>query len=101
MINNLAQLKKHFATKPEFEIIAHCRPEMVGQKRKVNVCDTTGFYSVIPDDPSAKESIANGGKGSFLGWSKAPFWSFDSNTASIFTSDKKEPSSLVLSMRLC
>lgn len=100
MINNLSQLKKHFESKPEFEIIAHCRPEMVGQKRKVNVCNTTGFYSIIPDDPNAKTSAANGGRGSFLGWSKATFWTFESDVASIFTSDKKDPSSLILSMKL-
>lgn len=88
MIKNLSQLKKALAPGAEFEIIAHCRPECVGQRRRVNSANTQGFYSVIPDEPQSKVSTANCGKGSWLGWSKAPFWSFDGDTASIYDSDE-------------
>ena len=98
MIKNLSQLKKFCVNHPYFEIVAHCRPECVGQIRKVNVVDTTGFYSVIPDNPNAKATLANRGKGSYLGWNKAPFWKFENNIASIYSSDKKTDDSLILSM---
>lgn len=100
MIKNLSQLKKYFAEHPEFEVVAHCRPECIGEKRKVNVCDTTGFYSIIPNNSNAKATLANNGKGSWLGWSKASFWKFEDNIASIYTSDKLTDDSLVLSMKL-
>lgn len=100
MIKNLSQLKKYFATRPEFEVVAHCRPECVGETRKVNVCDTTGFYSIIPSNPNAKATLANNCKGSWLGWSKASFWKFENNVASIYSSDKLTPDSLILSMKL-
>ena len=100
MINNLSQLKKHFATLPEFEIVGHCRKEMVGQVRKVNICDTSGIYSIISTDPDAKESRANGGRGSWLGWSKAAFWKFENGIASIYTSDTKEEQFLIMAMKV-
>ena len=88
MIKNLSQLKKALAPGAEFEITAHCRPEYVGQRRKVNIANTQGLYSIIPDEPQSKVTTANCGKGSWLGWSKAPFWSFDGDTASIYDSDE-------------
>jgi len=101
MINNLSQLKKHFATLPEFEVVAHCRPECIGEKRKVNVCNTQGIYSVIPDDSNAKATLANRGMGSWLAWSKSSFWKFENNIASVYTSDKVfNDNTLVLSMKL-
>ena len=101
MITNLSQLKKHFASFPEFEVIAHCRPECIGEKRKVNVCNITGFYSIIPNNPNAKATLANGGRGSFLGWSNSPFWKFENGIASVYTSDTVfNEDTLVLSMKL-
>ena len=98
MIKNLSQLKKYCANYPYFEIVAHCRPEYIGQVRKVNVVNTTGFCSIVPDDPNAKATLANQGKGSFLGWSKALFWKFENDVASIYSSDKRTDDSLILSM---
>jgi len=100
MINNLSQLKKHFSNSPEFIIVNHCRPECIGEKRKVNLCNTQGFYSIIPDDPKAKATLANGGRGSFLGWSKASFWKFEDGIASTYSSDKLTDDSLILSMKI-
>lgn len=100
IIANLSQLKRYFATLPEFEVVAHCRPECVGEIRKVNVVNSTGFYSIIPNNPNAKATLANRGKGSWLGWSKAAFWKFENNVASIYNNDKRTPDSLILSMRL-
>lgn len=88
MIKNLSQLKKALAPGAEFEIIAHCRPECVGQIRKINIANTQGFYSIIPAEPQSKVTTANCGKGSWLGWSKAPYWEFDGDTATIYASDE-------------
>lgn len=62
MIKNLNQLKKTLKKGTCFEIIGHCRKEYVGQKRMVTVANTQGFYSIIPDDPENKITLANNGK---------------------------------------
>ena len=67
MVNNLAQLKRALVKGTEFDIVAHARQECVVQRRRVNVADTTGFYSVIPDKPDSRETLANNGRGSYLG----------------------------------
>ena len=88
MIKNLSQLKKALIPGAVFEITNHCRPECVGQRRKVNIANTQGIYSIIPDEPQSKVTTANCGKGSWLGWSKAPFWKFNGDTAALFDSDE-------------
>ena len=93
MIKNLSQLKKALVKGVEFDIVEHCRFECVGERRKVNYANTTGFYSVIPSDPDCKISKANGGKGSFLSWSNAPFWGFrEDGVCAIYSSDKNQVS---------
>ena len=59
MVKNLNQLKKTLKKGTCFEITAHCRPEYVGQKRKVTVANTQGFYSIVPDEPDCKVTLAN------------------------------------------
>lgn len=89
IIKNLSQLKKLLTAGAEFEITGHARPECIGQRRRVNLANTQGFYSIIPDEPTSRVSTANCGKGSWLGWSKAPFWNFDGNTAVLYDSDEE------------
>ena len=43
MVKNLSQLKKTLKKGTCFEITGHCRPEYVGQKRKVTVANTQGL----------------------------------------------------------
>lgn len=101
MANNLSQLKKALIPGAEFEIVGHCRPECIGQSRRVNIANTAGFYSVIPDEPEGKASLANGGKGSFLGWSKARFWKFENDVCSLYDSDTEQtPERLIISLKL-
>ena len=88
MIKNLSQLRKALTPGAEFEIIAHNRPEYVGQRRKVNIANTQGMYTITPNEPNSRVSNANCGKGSWLGWSKAPFWDFDGDTAALYDSDE-------------
>lgn len=76
VIKNLSQLKKKLTKGTDFVITAHCRPEVIGEHRRINYIDTTGFYSIKPSELDTKVSIVNGGKGSYLGWSKASFWDF-------------------------
>ena len=53
MVKNLSQLKKILRKGTCFEIIAHCCPGYVGQKRKVTVANTQGFYSIVPEEPGS------------------------------------------------
>lgn len=101
MANNLSQLKKALTAGAEFEIVGHRRPECVGQRRRVNVANTAGFYSIIPDEPDSKTTLANGGKGSFLGWSKARFWRFENGVCALYDDGEAQtPERLVIAIKL-
>lgn len=102
MIKNLSQLKKQLTAGTEFEIVKHCRPEQIGEIRRVNIANTQGLYSIIPNEPQSKTTLANGGRGSWLGWSKAPFWEFKPDgTCLLYNSDEKRTEDyLILSIRL-
>lgn len=101
MVNNLSQLKKALTEGAEFEIVGHCRAECIGQTRRVNIANTAGFYSVIPGEPGGKVSLANGGRGSFLDWSKARFWKFDNGVCALYDSDKEQTDErLIIAIRL-
>ena len=89
MIKNLAQLKRTLVAGTEFEITGHCCPECVGQRRRITVANTQGFYSIIPGQPESKTSKANGGRGSVLWWSKAPFWNFQDGICGLYNSDRQ------------
>lgn len=78
MVKNLSQLKKAIAEKKEFVIVKHyTRPEYEGQIRRPNVVQTNGFYSIIPDEPGSKVTLANNGKGSWIEFGKASDWKFE------------------------
>lgn len=101
MVNNLSQLKKILKKGVRFEIVGHCRPEYVGQKREVTVSNTQGFYSIIPGEPDSRVSLANNGRGSVLWWSRAPFWEFQDGVCSIYNSDEKRTEDyLIMSFRI-
>ena len=100
MANNLAQLKKELKAGPRFEIIGHCRQECVGEIRRVTLANTQGFYSVVEGQPKHKMSLANDGLGSFLGWSKAPFWSFQNGTCAIFSDKEHTPQNIIMKFRI-
>lgn len=101
MIKNLSQLKKTLHPGAQFEIVGHCRPDTIGQIREVNVANTQGFYSIIPGNPTDRVSTANCGQGSWLGWSKAPFWDFTEDTASLYDSDTQHtPEHIIISMKI-
>ena len=101
MIQNLSQLKKQLMPGTEFEILEHVRPEYVGQVRRVTTANTQGVYSIIPSAPDSHVSLANGGKGSVLYWSKAPYWEFDTSkdTCAVFIG-RLEAKSLVMRFRI-
>ncbi len=82
MIKNLSQLKRAFQVGAQFEIVDHWRTETIGQICKVTCASTQGFYTFIPDAPTDKVSIANGGKGSWLDWGNASLWSFEGDMVS-------------------
>jgi len=77
-ITNLSQLKKAIDSGAHFEIVEHyIKPELTGQKRKPNVIQTNGFYSVVPDEPENIANTWNGGRGSWFAYGKASDWTFD------------------------
>ena len=102
VIQNLSQLKKKMTKGTDFVITCHCRPEVIGERRRVNYADTTGFYSVKPDEPDSKVSTANGGKGSYLGWSKASYWEFgEDGVCTLFSTNKnKINETLIIAIRV-
>ena len=101
MIKNLNQLKKTLKKGICFEITGHCRPECIGQRRMVTLANTQGFYSIVPEEPENKISLANDGKGSVLWWNRAPFWKFENDGCSLYSSDREHTEKfLIMSFRI-
>ncbi len=75
-IRNLNQLKRAMKTCPKFEIVDHCRPECIGQIRRVTLANTQGFYSGMEGQPEHEINRGNGGLGLVLWWGKAASWDF-------------------------
>jgi hypothetical protein len=77
-IKSLADVKRAINEGRCFTIVKHhLHPEMSGQRRKANVIQTNGFYSVIPDEPNHLVSLANNGKGYWIDYGKASEWKFE------------------------
>ena len=89
MVKNLNQLKKTIKKGTCLEILVHCRPEFTGQKRKVTMANTQGFYSIVPNEPDHKVSLANDGKGFVLWWCNASDWEFHDGICSIYCKGKE------------
>lgn len=100
MIKNLSQLKKELVPGAKFEILEHTRSECVGQTREINIANTQGFYSIIPGEPVHRISLANCGKGSWLAWSKAPYWSFEGDTATLYGDEAHTEEHLIMKIRV-
>lgn len=75
-IKNLSQLKKALVVGAKFTFTDHWRSENVGHCRMVTKTQTNGVYAVDPDDPNAKASTANHGKGMWFDFGKASMWMF-------------------------
>ena len=101
MVKNLSQLKRTLQTGAQFRVIDHGRPECVGEEREVTYANTQGFYSIVPNNPNCRTSLANNGRGSILWWSKAPFWEFQDGVCSLYASDtKREDNYLIMSLQV-
>ena len=77
MVQNLNQLKKALTVGTKFVIVSHFHSECVGEYREVKEANTQGIYSIVPGEPQNKTTTANYGRGTFLGWGKAPYWKFE------------------------
>lgn len=84
MVRNLTQLKRTLKDCPRLEIVGHCRPECVGQVRRVTLANTQGFYSVVDGQPEHRISKGNNGRGSILWWGSAKSWEFDGEICSAY-----------------
>ena len=77
-IKTLADVKRAINNGYCFTIRKHyIKPELEGQRRKPNITQTNGFYSVIPGEPKHPVSLANFGKGYWADYGKASDWSFE------------------------
>ena len=81
MVKNLNQLKKTIKKGTCLEILVHCRPEFTGQKRRVTMANTQGFYSIVPDEPEHKVSLAMMERDLFSGGVVPPTGSFMTTSA--------------------
>lgn len=100
-IKNLAQLKRVLSVGAEFEITSAFRPEVVNQLRRVNYADTTGIYSIRPDSPNDKVTLANNGRGSYLSWGKSADWSFENGSCTFYEKDREHtPENVIFSLRV-
>ena len=101
MIKNLNQLKKALKNCPRLEIVGHCRPECIGQIRRVSLTNTRNFYTVMDDQPEHSISRANGGEGFSLSWGKAGAWGFEDGICSIYERDAEHtPEHLIMAFRV-
>ena len=101
MIKNLSQLKMALKKGARFEIISHCRSECVGELREVNMADTQGIYTIVLGEPDNKSTVANGGRGTWLSWEKAPAWTFHDNVCSLYQRDSEHTEqNLILAFRV-
>lgn len=90
-MRTMTELKRTLTVGAEFEITDAHRAETIGEIRRVNYANTQGIYTIIPADPDGKLSKANGGKGSFLGWSAAKYWRFkENNVVALYTSIEEQ-----------
>ncbi len=100
-IKNLNQLKKAMQGCPKFEIVGHCRPECIGQIRRVTLANTQGFYSGMEGQPEHEVSRGNDGLGSILWWGKAAAWDFQDGLCTQYFKGKEHTAeNAVISFRI-
>ncbi|MDD3921360.1 MAG: hypothetical protein PHO41_09345 [Eubacteriales bacterium] len=80
-IKNLAQLKRALQPGVTFTYIRHSRPERIGETMVVNACQSKAVYLQVHNQPDHYISKANGGRGSWMPYSKAPFYRFGKTVA--------------------
>lgn len=99
-IKNLAQLKRRLGVGSEFEIIKHWKETLNGQVRQIKEANTQGIYTVLRDFPESDISLANNGRGSYLGWGKTSYWSFEKGHCTRYTNEEHRNETFVLSFRI-
>ena len=99
-VKNLSQLKNALSSGSYFIITYHRKLETIGQIRRVNIANTQGIYSTIPDDPSSSVSTANCGKGVWLAFGKASNWHFSDEGASLYFGKDHTPEQLIMTIKL-
>lgn len=100
-IRNLSQLKKCLKAGSKLEVTGHCRPECVGQIRKITLANTQGFYSVVDGQPpDSRLNRGNGGKGPVLYWSNAPFWKFEDGVCGLYSDKDHTDKNLIMAFRV-
>jgi len=89
-VKNLAEFKRLIVPGREFITTDHSyHPEYIGLVRKVSKTQTTGFYSVIKDQPNHPFSGYNNGKGIYTSFEKAGDYIFDGTTVKVINTRDK------------
>ena len=100
-IKNLSQLKKCLKAGTMLEVIGHCRPECIGEMRKVTLANTQGFYSIVDGEPpDSRLNQGNEGKGPVLHWSNAPFWAFQDGVCGLYSDKDHTEQNLIMAFRV-
>lgn len=99
-IKNLAQLKRHLKPGAAFEITKHWKETLSGHIRQVKEVNTQGIYSVLRDFPESDISLANGGRGVYLGWGRASHWEFAKGLCILYRSETRSVENFVLALRV-
>ena len=100
-IKNLSQLKKCLKAGSRLEVIGHCRPECIGEMRKVTLANTQGFYSIVDGEPpDSRLNQGNEGKGPVLHWSNAPFWAFQDGVCGLYSDKDHTEQNLIMAFRV-
>lgn len=66
LLESRRQIMRILRENPRIEVVAHRRPEYVGQIRRVTMSGNTSFYSVVEGHPEHEVSRRNHGNGSCL-----------------------------------
>ena len=89
-VKSLAELKRLIVPGRELIAASHMyHPEFIGLVRKVSKTQTTGFYSVIKDQPNHPFSQYNCGKGIYTTFEKAGDYIFDGTTVKVINTRDK------------
>lgn len=87
-ILNLTQLKQRAVAGALFEIVAHRRPDFIGQMRKITKSSACGIYTVVLGQPDHIVSRENDIEVYYIKWGRASNWEFANSVCSLFYNGK-------------
>lgn len=89
-IENLAQLKRALQPGTQFRVLRHAHESMVGLVKQVNIKQSDSVYVQLAGQPDHPSSTCNGGRGSWMPFSKAPFYTFNDGVVTLYSTPGDE-----------